>query len=273
MRRATPVVLVIVLVAVVAIIFLSSRIFYTIQPGHAGILFRRYSTGLDYEKVYNDGFHIIAPWNDVIIYEIREQATEEGVDIIDKNGLSISVDLTVRFKPVNQRLAYLHNRFGPQYPNTLVKPEIRATVRQVMGQYSADEIYSTKRSEVEENIKDKLIQILGSEENNVEVNTSLIRSIKLPQQIIEAIESKQRQEQELLAYQFRLQTEKQEAERKRVLAEGEAAANRIVEESLTDRLLRMRGIEATKELADSENAKIIVIGSGDDGLPIILGNN
>ena len=101
----------------------------------------------------------------------------------------------------------------------------------------------------------------------------MIRSIKLPDQIKTAIENKLKQEQEALAYQFRLDKEKSEAERKRIAAEGEADANKIINSSLTPELLRMRGIEATKDIANSPNSKVIVIGGGDDGLPLILNGN
>ena len=105
------------------------------------------------------------------------------------------------------------------------------------------------------------------------MNALLIRSINLPENIKNAIESKLQQEQEALAYQFRLDREKSEAERKRIAAEGEAVANRIINNSLTDNLLKMRGIEATSVLAQSPNTKVIIIGSGKDGLPLILGGN
>ena len=109
--------------------------------------------------------------------------------------------------------------------------------------------------------------------NNIDMRTLLIRSINLPEQIKLAIENKLTQEQEALAYQFRLEKEKSEAERKRIAAEGEAAANNIVNSSLTDRLLKMRGIEATLDLSKSPNTKVIVVGGGEDGLPLILGND
>ena len=105
------------------------------------------------------------------------------------------------------------------------------------------------------------------------MNALLMREVSLPDNIKNAIESKLRQEQEALAYRFRLDRERSEAERKRIAAEGEAAANRIVSQSLTPNLLKMRGIEATIELSKSENSKTIIIGSGSDGLPLILGNN
>ncbi|HLZ17111.1 MAG TPA: SPFH domain-containing protein, partial [Cyclobacteriaceae bacterium] len=147
----------------------------------------------------------------------------------------------------------------------------RSTVRQVMGRYTAEEIYSTKRAEVESAIKNETEKILN--QNNVNATAVLIRSIALPEQIKQAIENKLQQEQEALAYQFRLDKEKSEAERKRIAAEGESRANNIINNSLSDKLLKMRGIEATLELSKSSNTKVIVIGSGKDGMPLILGNN
>ena len=143
--------------------------------------------------------------------------------------------------------------------------------RQVLPRYTAEEIYSTKRAEVENMVKSETEKVLNA--NYVEAKAVLIRSIKLPDQIRMAIESKLQQEQEALAYQYRLDKEKSEAERKRIAAEGESRANNIINNSLTNNLLKMRGIEATLELAKSPNAKVIVVGAGDDGMPLILGNN
>jgi regulator of protease activity HflC (stomatin/prohibitin superfamily) len=109
--------------------------------------------------------------------------------------------------------------------------------------------------------------------NNVQMVALLIRSIQLPDQIRTSIEMKLQEQQKAFAYQYRLDQEKSEAERKRIAAEGEARANNIVNSSLTDKLLKMRGIEATLELSKSPNTKVIVIGSGEDGMPLILGNN
>jgi regulator of protease activity HflC (stomatin/prohibitin superfamily) len=140
-----------------------------------------------------------------------------------------------------------------------------------MGRYTAEEIYSTKRAEVENAITTETEKILH--ESNVTATAVLIRSINLPEQIKAAIENKLQQQQESLAYQYRLDKEKIEAERKRIAAEGESRANNIINNSLSDKLLKMRGIEATLELAKSPNSKVVIIGSGKDGLPMILGNN
>ncbi|GAA0191493.1 prohibitin family protein [Fulvivirga kasyanovii] len=269
-RKFLPIIIIIVIAAVV-IIALSSSIFYTIDAGERAVIFYKFGGGLDKENVLTPGFGMKAPWNDLYVYEVREKSIEEKMDVLDKNGLSINVDVTLRFHPIYDQIGYLHENFGVGYVNTLVIPEVRSAVRQVMGRFSAEEIYSTKRGEVEAMIKTETEKSLN--ENNCEMRALLIRSINLPEQIRLAIENKLKQEQEALAYQFRLDKEKSEAERKRIAAEGEAVANKIINNSLTPELLKMRGIEATLELAKSPNSKVVVVGSGKDGMPLILGNN
>ncbi|MBN2773693.1 MAG: prohibitin family protein, partial [Prolixibacteraceae bacterium] len=196
---------------------------------------------------------------------------EETMDVLDKNGLSISMDVTVRFNPSYIKIGFLHEQFGVNFVNVLVVPEVRSSVRQVAGRYTAEEIYSTKRSEVEQSIINETKEVLG--ENYIDMRAMLIRSINLPPQIKDAIEGKLKTEQEALAYTFRLDRERSEAERRRIEAEGIAAYNRIINASLTDKILKQRGIEATIQLSESSNAKIIIIGNNEDGLPLILGNN
>ncbi len=262
---------IIAVVALIVILLFGGRMFLIIEAGERGVIFRPYSSGLDKENIYSEGFHIIAPWNDMYIYNVREQQREETMDVLDKNGLSINTDVTVRFNPVFNKIGYLHEQFGVNYVNVLVIPEVRSSVRQVAGRYTAEEIYSTKRAEVEQAIITETKQTLG--ENFIDMKALLIRSINLPTQIKTAIESKLQQEQEALAYEFRLQREESEAERRRIEAEGIANYNRIINASLTDKILTQRGIEATTSLAESPNSKVIVIGSGEDGLPLILGGN
>lgn len=265
--------IVIGVVLLIAIIYLSSSIFLTINAGERGVLFRKFGGGLDKDKIYPSGFVVKAPWNEMYVYDVKENSVDETMDVLDKNGLSLKVDVTVRFHPMYDKIGYIHEYFGDNYVNKLIIPETRSTVRRVMGRYTAEEIYSTKRSEVETSIIDETEAILQDEANNIQMRALLIRSINLPDQIKEAIENKLKQEQEALAYQFRLEREKSEAERKRIAAEGEAEANRIINSSLTNELLKMRGIEATTRLSESNNTKVVVIGNGSDGLPLILGNN
>ncbi len=258
-------------IAFIVVMALSSSLFYTISATERAVLFFPFGKGLDKDNIVGPGTHIKAPWNEVYTYKVNETSSEENMDMLDKNGLSIHIDVTVRYYPIPDRIGYIHEQFTTDYETVLVIPEVRSTVRQVMGRFTAEEIYSTKRAEVETAIKTETETILNK--NNVHATAVLIRSIALPEQIKVAIESKLQQEQEALAYQFRLDKERSEAERKRIAAEGESRANNIINNSLTDKLLKMRGIEATLELSKSPNSKIIVIGSGKDGMPLILGNN
>ncbi|RLD49024.1 MAG: prohibitin family protein [Bacteroidetes bacterium] len=260
-------------VIVVILLMFGSATFVTLQPGEKGIIFRKFSGGLDKDHIYNAGFHMIAPWNDMIIYDVREQKVDETMDVLDKKGLPISVDVSVRFYPIFNKIGYLHEKFGRKYVDKLVIPEVRSTVRQVMGRFTAEEIYSTKRSEVETQIKSETEAVLNKPENNIYMTTLLIRSINLPSDYKKSIEDKEIQKQEALAYQYKLEKEEAEAKRKVIAAEGEAKANKIINSSLTSGLLKMRGIEATIKLSESPNSKTIIIGSGKDGLPLILGGD
>lgn len=255
-------------IALFVLLGLSSSIFYTVGPTQRAVVFYKFGDGLAKDDVIRPGIRMKAPWNEVYVFDVYETSEGENMDVLDKNGLSIAVDVTVRFKPIPDRIGYIYEKFTTNYIEVLVIPEIRSAVRQVMGRYNAEEIYSTKRAEVEASIKQEAEAILH--ENNVMMMALLIRSITLPDQIRVAIENKLQQQQEALAYQFRLEKEESEAERKRIAAEGESRANNIINNSLTTNLLRMRGIEATLELAKSQNTKIIVIGAGDDGMPLIL---
>lgn len=273
MENRTRVLIFIIIATAIIVLTLGSRIFYRIEAHERAVLFKSLSGTLDKENIIQPGWHLKSPWNDIYRYEVSEKTIEETMDVLDKNGLNINVDVTVRFHPKYDKIGEIQENFRGDYENRLVRPETRSTVRQVMGRYTAEEIYSTKRPEVEAAIKEETREVLGAEGNEVEMKSLLIRSIKLPDQIEAAIKNKLTQEQEALAYQFRLEKEKSEAERKKIAAEGEARANDIINSSLTPNLLKMRGIEATQKLAESPNSKVVVVGSGEDGLPLILGGN
>lgn len=255
----------------VILLILISSMLVRIDPGLAGIVFKPFGSGLQKDNVYSEGYHVVLPWNDMIIYDVREQKSEENMDVLDKSGLSVSVDISVRYRPMQQKIGYLHQEIGTGYQSVLVVPEVRSSVRQVAGRYTAEEIYSTRRQEVEESIINETAEVLKS--NNIQMTALLIRSIQLPTEIKNAIEQKLKAEQQSLQMKFVLEKETQIADQKRIAAQGEADANRIVNSSLTDQLLRMRGIEATIDLSESPNTKVVVVGGGKDGLPLILGNN
>lgn len=277
MKRKTKLLVTILVVVGVVFLFFSFSTFYTIQPGEKGVIFRPWSSGLDKDNIKHEGLHIVAPWNKIIPYDVREQTVEfndqgQGsygtLDVLDKNGLTITVEATVRYAPMSDKIGYIHEQFGVLYEEKLVIPEVRSSVRKVMGQYNAEEIYSTKRAEVEQKIKDETKKIL--QKNNIRMTSLLIRSIKIPQNLKNAIENKLTKQQEAIAYDYIVEKEQKEKQRKIIQAEGIAEYNEIVNASMTKNVLTYEGIQATLKLAKSENAKIVIIGSGDEGLPIML---
>jgi len=150
-------------------------------------------------------------------------------------------------------------------------PAVRSATRSVVGRYTPEQIYSSKRDAIQQEIFEETKKIV--EGQYIQLNSVLVRDVTLPTTIKEAIERKLRQEQESLEYEFRLEKAEKEAERQRIEAEGKAAANKLLNASLTSNILKEKGIEATLKLAESNNSKVIVIGSGDDGMPIILNGN
>ena len=256
---------------VVLMLIFGSQMFFVLKPGERGVIFKKFGGGLDKENIFIPGFHVVAPWNDLIRYDVREQKAEETMDVLDKGGLSINVDVTIIFNPFYDKIGDLHENIGANFISVMVIPNVRSSVRAVTGRYTAEEIYSTKRGEVEIEIIESTRKALA--EKNIEMKDLLIRSISLPETIKNAIESKLQQQQEALAYKYRLERETSEADRMRIQAQGIADYNRIISQSLTSNILKQKGIDATLELANSANTKVVVIGSGDDGMPLILGGN
>ena len=193
------------------------------------------------------------------------------MQVLSSNGLEIRVDVSVLYQPLYDQLGLLHQTKGENYLNSVLLPNIRAVARSVVGRYTPEQLYSTKRDAIQNEI------FLETRDNvlpqYIQLNSVLVRDVTLPNAIKTGIENKLVQEQEALEYEFRLQKAEQEAERQRIDADGKSRANRILSASLTDRILQEKGIEATLKLAESPNAKVVVIGSSENGLPIILNNN
>lgn len=253
----------------IAVIMFSNATFVTVDSGERGVLFYRFGGGLDKENVYQPGFHIVAPWNTMYIYEVREQQLEEEMEVLSSNGLNIKVDVTARIRPNYGQVGEIHETFGREYMQRLVRPEVRSAVRQVIGKFTPEELYSTKRDEVQTLITQELSDVLAK--NYIDLRAILIRDIELPTKVRTAIEEKLEAEQGSLKYEYILTREKQEAERRLIEAQAKADANRILSASLSDKILQDKGIEATLELAKSPNSKVIVVGGEGDGLPLILG--
>lgn len=255
---------------ILALVILLVKSSLTIDAGEAGVLFRTFSGGVDTENTYTEGFHIIAPWNEMITYEVRQQEAKEKMTVLSSNGLEIAVDVSAWYQPDYITLPKLHQEKGQNYFERVVLPSLRAATRSVIGRYTPEEIYSSKRDVIQEEIFTESKKIL--ETQYVQLNEILVRDITLPVKIKSAIERKLEQEQQFLEYEFKLEKEKKEAERIRIAAQGKAEANRILNASLTANILKEKGIEATLQLSKSPNAKVVVVGNS-EGLPLILGNN
>jgi regulator of protease activity HflC (stomatin/prohibitin superfamily) len=271
MKNLPNVGLPIILMSILLIVFIS-RSSVNIGYGEAGVLFKTLGGGVETVKPpKGEGFRIIAPWNKIFIYDVKQQEVLESMQVLSSNGLEISLDVSMLYQPKYDQLGLLHQTKGINYLNTVLLPTVRAVARSVVGRYTPEQLYSTKRDAIQNEIFEETRDNVESQ--YIQLNAVLVRDVSLPGAIKEGIEAKLVQEQEALEYEFRLVKATQEAERQRIDAEGKARANRILSASLTDRILQEKGIEATIKLSESPNSKIIVIGAGDNGLPIILNNN
>lgn len=257
-------------IAVVIFSILTSTTFITIPAGHKGVKFKKFGGGLEKDRTYDQGFHVVAPWNNLIQYDMRIKEDSEKMDVLSKNGLTIIVDLSFRYQPKPDQIGYLHDEIGIDYVERIVKPEIRSATREVIGEYLPEELYSTKREAIQDEIFQRTSESVS--EKYVLLDAVLIRSVQLPEKLKSAIEQKLQEEQLSFQYEFKLDRERKEAERKIIEAQAKADANKILNASLTDKILQDKGIEATLELASSPNSKVVIVGGGEAGLPLILGN-
>ncbi|MEM1044066.1 MAG: SPFH domain-containing protein [Bacteroidota bacterium] len=241
----------------------------SIGAGEQGVKFS-YFSGTNMDRSYDEGFHVFLPWETIIDYDVRNKNQDEEIEVLSSNGLTIRMDLSVRYRPDAEVLPELHTTYGQEYYERLIRPELRSVAREVVGQFTPEELYSTRRAELQEQIE----QNLGAavERGFVELDAVLIRDIELPEQIRRAIENKLEEEQRVEQARLSIARAEQEAERKRVEASGDADRARIIAESLSPSFLQFQGIQATRELAQSNNSKVVVIGAGDGGLPVILGD-
>ncbi len=261
-----------VIIILIILIVVIAKSAVTIGSGEAGVLYKTFSGGVvTDEPPLGEGFHLVAPWNKVYIYEVRQQELFEQMKVLSSNGLEIQIDASAWFLPVYNDLGKLHQTLGEGYLQRVIQPAIRSAARSVVGRYTPEQLYSSKRDVIQEEIFAETKKILNKQ--FVQLNEVLVRDVTLPTTIKDAIERKLKQEQESLEYEFRLVTAAKEAEKVIIEAQGKADANRILSASLTDKILQDKGIDATLELSKSPNSKVVVVGSGDSGLPLILGNN
>ncbi|EAT58849.1 prohibitin family protein [Chlorobium ferrooxidans] len=259
-----------VLLFILVILFFFDRTVISIQSGQRGVLWRWLGAGTVIDTVYPEGVHLILPFNKMFIYNIRKQQFSDAIDVLTVDGLTVRVKYTVRYYLEPATLPLLHQYVGPDFVNVAIRPDVRSVVRTLFGQYKPEEIYTSQ----------KAIQLLFSEKSKVHLAARFVKiddvpieSITLPASISKAIEEKMVQQQREGEYVYRLSIAQKEAERLQIESEGIRIYNETVNKSLTASVLKWEGIRATRELAKSSNAKVVVIGSGQSGLPIILGKD
>ena len=253
-------------VLVFLIIVLWPTIFVNIQSGHAGVYFSLLFGGTDTKSVRGEGFQLKFPWDTIYDYDIRLQQVPYEFSVISGDGLQLQIRVSVRCRPLRQRLAVLQKDIGPDYVQKIVIPQTQLALRTVAGSYSAEKLYSTSRGILEEAM-DKTIERLTGK--YILIDQILITGVYIPDALKRAIEAKLTEQQNVLQYDYVLGVAKKEAERKRIEAEGIRDFQRIVTPGISPNFLRWKGIEATLDLSKSANAKVIVIGA-QNGLPLIL---
>ncbi len=288
------------------IVVLWPYVVITVPSGRVGVLWKRFNgfdiycwclvgrgTVLDPRELREEGLHVIAPWDKLFVYDLRLQSTTLTINAISKDGVSVTAQINVRYQLLHHSVAVLHKFIGPQYLESVIGPEIGSQAREVFSLYTAQQVY-TSRDTIQQEILantqkslganlDKLVQPEATEQpdpkhyndflrGSIQILDTLVLSIELPPSIVAAINRQTEQFYLIQEYKFRVEREAEESKRKQIEANGIAAFQRTVSQGISDSYLRWRGIEATLALAQSHNAKIVVIGTGKDGLPIILGN-
>src|SRR5262245_54921797 len=288
-ERYLPMVVVYLMVATLVAIVLYPHMVVTVPSGYVGVLWKRFGGGtvLDPRRLKNEGFNIILPWNEVFLYDLRLQSFTESYNAISSDGVNLTATVIVRFRLQRNAVPVLHQAIGPNYVQVLAMPGIGSLTREVIAEYNAEQVYSTARQEIQDKIRSlveaRLSEKMMEHEDDEEsyrvplrdifiLYDILVTGIELPAAIVAAINRKTEQYYIAEEYKFRVEREKRESERKKMEAEGIRDFQQTVSQGITESYLRWRGIDATLQLSQSTNAKVVVIGSGKDGLPIILGN-
>lgn len=256
-----------VLLGIVLVVFLFKAV-VVIPAGTVGV---QVLFGHVRSEVLKAGIHVINPLLTIVEMDVRTQELTEQAVVPSKEGLSVTLDVTLLFALLPQNAANVYQTIGPRYVNVVVEPQFRSIIRGVTASYEAKSLYTSQREVIAEQMKHDLTPLLAS--RGMKVEKILLRKITLPKILSEAIERKLEAEQQAEQMKFILDRERQEAERKRVEAKGVADFQKIVAEGITESYLKWKGIEATQKLAESPNAKVVIVGAGKEGLPVILGGN
>ncbi len=217
------------------------------------------------------GINLVNPLARVLNFSVKTQELKEVMDVPSKEGLTVQLEISVLYHLDPAKAPDVYRTVGPNYEEIILIPQARSVARGVTASYDARALYTSEREMLSKIIETELQKSVG--ERGIVIEATPLRRVGLPADLTKAIEEKLRAEQESQRMQFVLEREKQEAERKRIEARGIADFQQIVAQGISEQLLRWKGIEATEKLAASPNAKVVVIGAGKDGLPLILDTN
>ncbi len=247
----------------VLLFFLVPSTVRMVPAGHVGVL-------VLFGKVYGtipEGVHLVNPAVTMELMSVRTKEVFEHAEAPSKEGLNVVLEVSCLYHLLTDKADHVYRQVGTNYEEVVVKPQFRAAIRGVTVRHEAKDLYTSSREMIATEIAQDLEEDLR--QRGILVEKILLRQIQLPKSVVEAINSKLAADQDAQRMRFVLEKEKQEAERKRIEAQGIQDFQKIVSQGLSEQLLRWKGIEATRALAESANAKIIVVG-GRDGLPLIL---
>lgn len=217
------------------------------------------------------GVNIVNPMANVVKFSIKTQEFKEEMNVPSEEGLSVNLEISLLYRLNPDQANQIYKTVGPNYAEIILIPQFRSVVRGVTAKYQAKALYTASREKLATEIMEELSALVNP--RGIQIEAAALRQIVLPPGLTKSIEEKLQAEQESERMQFVLKREEQEAERKRIEAKGISDFQNIVSEGINEQLLKWKGIEATEKLAQSTNTKIVVIGSGKDGLPIILGGD
>jgi len=248
--------------------FLLLRCVRVVPAGHVGVvdLFGKVRA-----EALPSGLHFVNPLARVHRMSVQTSEVKETMDTPSSEGLIVHLDVSVLYHLDSTKAPDVYRTIGRDYETVIVTPNVRSAVREVTSSYQAKALYSAEREKMSSDINQNIVAAI--EPRGIVVERMLLRDVALPPRLQQAIQEKLSAEQEASRMQFVLLKEKQEAERKKIEAEGISSFQKIVTEGINENLLKWKGIEATKELALSGNSKVVIIGAGKEGLPIILGGD
>lgn len=264
----------VLVLTLLALGFIWPRVFIIIAPGHRGVMYRIFHGGTVTDRFWGEGMHVIVPWDKLFSYETRLQQKELTFDALSDEGLTLGVSVSVRYRPDEEMLGFLHQDVGPEYFERLIKPEVEAHVRRTLGSRPAHEIYTSSRDILQELGQTPVLGRSTAEGGvsatrpYVNIQELKLIAVHLPQIVEASVAEKYRQEQLMLEYRYKLEREEKESERKRTEAAGIRDFN-LIASRITPDLLRWRSIDATLELAKSPNSKVVVLGGGQN-TPMIM---